>query len=113
MIGRRLFSGRLLTMPPELVKAYQSLDRAVDLAHGRTAWKGEAERVAFLSGLYGEMTSLFPAKKGCSETCSQSRGLKIQLSSQTRHLVVDPAVQLAAGKFLANAAPLLEEERDA
>jgi hypothetical protein len=41
-----------LTMPPELVKAHQVLDRAVDAAYGKTAFKTEAERVAFLFERY-------------------------------------------------------------
>lgn len=41
-----------LTMPPELVKAHQALDRAVDSAYGRTSFKSEAERVAFLFERY-------------------------------------------------------------
>lgn len=32
------------------------------------------------------------------------------LGGQARHLIVSPAVQLTASEFLANAAPLLEEE---
>jgi len=35
----------------------------VALAYVRTAWKGEAERVAFLIVLYEEMTSLSAAKR--------------------------------------------------
>lgn len=37
-----------LSMPTDLVKAHQSLDRAVDTAYGKGAFKTEAERVAFL-----------------------------------------------------------------
>lgn len=49
-----------LTMPPVLLKAHQALDRAVDAAYGRTNFKTEAERVAFLFDLYQKYTSLFP-----------------------------------------------------
>ena len=45
-----------LTMPPELVKAHQALDRAVDTAYGKTAFKTEAERVAFLFERYQQLT---------------------------------------------------------
>ncbi len=45
-----------LTMPPELVKAHQALDRAVDAAYGRTTFKTEAERVAFLFERYQQLT---------------------------------------------------------
>lgn len=52
-----------LTMPPALLKAHQSLDRAVDAACGKTNFKTEAERVAFLFELYKKYTSLFPPEK--------------------------------------------------
>jgi hypothetical protein len=41
-----------VTMPPNLVKAHQALDRAVDSAYGRRDFKSEAERVAFLFERY-------------------------------------------------------------
>ncbi|MFA7404910.1 MAG: DNA methyltransferase [Pelobacteraceae bacterium] len=44
-----------LTMPPELVNAHQVLDRAVDAAYGKTAFKTEAERVAFLFERYQQL----------------------------------------------------------
>ena len=40
------------TMPPDLVKAHQVLDRAVDAAYGAKKLKSDAERVAFLFGRY-------------------------------------------------------------
>lgn len=39
-------------MPPALVKAHQKLDAAVDAAYGRKSFANDAERVAFLFGLY-------------------------------------------------------------
>jgi hypothetical protein len=45
-----------LTMPPELVKAHQNLDRTVDAAYGKTTFKTEAERVAFLFERYQQLT---------------------------------------------------------
>lgn len=51
------------TMPLGLVKAHQTLDRAVDAAYGKTSFKSDAERVAFLFGLYQKYTSLIPAQK--------------------------------------------------
>jgi type I restriction-modification system DNA methylase subunit len=45
------------TMPPDLVKAHNMLDRAVDEAYGKASFKNEAERVAFLFGLYQKITS--------------------------------------------------------
>jgi hypothetical protein len=44
-------------MPPELVKAHQALDRAVDAAYGRSSFKTEAERVAFLFERYQQLTA--------------------------------------------------------
>lgn len=44
-----------LTMPPELVKAHQALDRAVDAAYGKQSFKTEAERVAFLFERYQQL----------------------------------------------------------
>lgn len=48
-----------LSMPTDLLKAHQALDRAVDAAYGvRSAsarWKTEAERVGFLFELYQEL----------------------------------------------------------
>ncbi|WP_462137713.1 DNA methyltransferase [Candidatus Mycalebacterium sp.] len=52
-----------LTMPPELVKAHQTLDKAVDSAYGRKKFKTEAERVAFLFDLYQQYTDLFKEPK--------------------------------------------------
>ena len=48
-----------LTMPPDLVKAHQNLDRAVDLAYGKNTFKTEAERVAFLFERYVQIDSPF------------------------------------------------------
>ncbi|MEW6416089.1 MAG: DNA methyltransferase [Pseudomonadota bacterium] len=50
-----------LTMPPALVKAHQKLDAAVDRAYGKTGFKSDAERVAFLFERYQALTSLLPA----------------------------------------------------
>ena len=50
-----------LTMPPNLVKAHQVLDAAVDAAYGRKAFKNDAVRVAFLFELYQKYTSLLPS----------------------------------------------------
>nr|WP_326527819.1 DNA methyltransferase [Rhodoferax sp.] len=56
-----------LTMPPELLKAHQKLDAAVDKAYeasgGKKSYKSDAERVAFLFELYQKVTSLLPAEK--------------------------------------------------
>ena len=52
-----------LTMPPELVKAHQQLDKVVDAAYGKKNFKTEAERVAFLFEMYQKHTNLLPIKK--------------------------------------------------
>ena len=49
-----------LTMPPNLVKAHQVLDAAVDAAYGKEGVRNDAERVAFLFELYQKYTSLLP-----------------------------------------------------
>lgn len=43
-----------LLMPSDLVKAHRKLDRAVDNAYGQHSLQTEADRVAFLFGLYQE-----------------------------------------------------------
>ena len=49
-----------LSMPPELSKAHQVLDRAVDATYGKKNFATEAERVAFLFERYQAITSLLP-----------------------------------------------------
>lgn len=44
-------------MPPELRKAHQQLDKTVDAAYGYKGEKDDAARVAFLFGLYQQLTS--------------------------------------------------------
>jgi len=57
-----------VAMPPDLRRAHQVLDKAVDAAYGKKGFATDAERVAFLFELYNKYTSLFPApeikKKG-------------------------------------------------
>lgn len=53
-------------MPPVLVKAHQKLDAAVDAAYGKKNFKNDAERVAFLFGLYQKYTSLPPVSRGAN-----------------------------------------------
>jgi hypothetical protein len=52
-----------LTMPPELVKAHQALDRAVDAAYGRIKFGNDGERVAFLFELYQKIAAPLDAQK--------------------------------------------------
>lgn len=48
-------------MPPDLVKARQKLDAAVDAAYGYLGGKDDASRVAFLFARYAALTR--PAKE--------------------------------------------------
>lgn len=50
-----------IAMPPDLRRAHQVLDKAVDAAYGRKNFSSDAERVAFLFELYHKYTSLLPA----------------------------------------------------
>jgi len=50
-----------IAMPPDLRRAHQALDRAVDAAYGKKGFSTDAERVAFLFELYHKYTSLLPA----------------------------------------------------
>lgn len=45
------------SMPPNLTRAHQQLDKAVDAAYGKTKFNTEAERVAFLFELYQQYTA--------------------------------------------------------
>ena len=49
-----------VAMPPDLRKAHQALDKAVDAAYGKKSFDSDAERVAFLFELYHKYTSLLP-----------------------------------------------------
>ena len=50
-----------IAMPPDLRRAHQALDKAVDVAYGKRSFASDAERVAFLFELYHKYTSLLPA----------------------------------------------------
>ncbi|MBI5235887.1 MAG: class I SAM-dependent DNA methyltransferase [Deltaproteobacteria bacterium] len=52
-----------VAMPPDLRKAHQTLDKAVDVAYGKKTFTSDAERVVFLFELYPRYTSLFPGPK--------------------------------------------------
>ena len=53
-----------LAMPPALVKAHQRLDAAVDAAYTKKKFTGDSDRVAFLFGLYQQLTSLLAPTTG-------------------------------------------------
>lgn len=63
-----------LAMPPELRKAHQEVDRAVDAAYGYKGDKGDPARVAFLFGLYQRCTSLLPPAKTPKRRSKASTG---------------------------------------
>ena len=44
-------------MPAELVKAHAALDKAVDAAYGYKGGKDDASRVAYLFGLYQQLSA--------------------------------------------------------
>lgn len=46
-----------LTMPPDLLKAHQILDKAVDKCYRKEPFKDERERIEYLFGLYEKYTS--------------------------------------------------------
>lgn len=46
------------TMPANLNAAHKALDKAVDAGYGKKGLKTDAERVAFLFGLYTQYTGL-------------------------------------------------------
>ena len=62
-----------LTMPPNLVKAHQVLDAAVDAAYGKKGFRNDAERVAFLFELYQRYTSLLPAAPTAGKSRRRTR----------------------------------------
>lgn len=66
-----------LTMPPTLLKAHQKLDAVVDKAYGKTGFKSDAERVAFLFQRYQALTSLLP------QTAARKRVRKMASTSET------------------------------
>lgn len=51
-----------LAMPPDLLRAHQTLDRAVDAAYAFNAAPTDAARVAFLFARYQALTSLLPTQ---------------------------------------------------
>jgi hypothetical protein len=50
-----------LTMPPVLLKAHQTLDKAVDAAYRKQPFASERHRIEYLFDLYQKYASLEPA----------------------------------------------------
>jgi hypothetical protein len=63
-----------LTMPPDLLKAHHTFDRAVDAAYGRNDFKIEAQRVAFLFERYQTLTA--PLAQAAAAKPSRKRARK-------------------------------------
>ena len=79
-----------LTMPANLLKAHQALDKAVDAAYGYKGANTDAARVAFLFERYQQLTSLLPTEKSkkplkrANNTCPARQypcGFRIRLSA--------------------------------
>ena len=51
------------TMPTDLVKAHDALDKAVDACYGKKSFNNEAERMEFLFNLYEQYTASLALKK--------------------------------------------------
>ncbi|MDH4378686.1 MAG: hypothetical protein QE263_02100 [Vampirovibrionales bacterium] len=56
------------TMPPDLLKAHQRLDKAVDACYGRRTFTSELERVTYLFELYQQLTAPLAAQLTPSTT---------------------------------------------
>ena len=64
-------------MPPDLRRAHQALDKAVDAAYGKKSFASDAERVAFLFELYHKYTSLLPSPE--KPVKNRKKSLKVTL----------------------------------
>jgi hypothetical protein len=63
-----------LTMPPELVKAHQELDKAVDLAYRPHPFPSEAKRMEFLFELYEKYTANLFTKEKVKKSAKKATG---------------------------------------
>jgi hypothetical protein len=63
-----------LTMPPELVKAHQELDKAVDLAYRPQPFPSEAKRMEFLFELYEKYTANLFTKEKVKKSAKKGTG---------------------------------------
>ena len=52
-----------LTMPPDLLKAHQALDKAVDRAYRPQPFPSERHRIEFLFSLYEKLTAPLESKE--------------------------------------------------
>ncbi len=65
-----------LTMPADLLKAHQKLDKAVDATYGKRTFSTEAERVAYLFELYQKLTEPLMAGEGKKKYLKQHQQLR-------------------------------------
>jgi hypothetical protein len=63
-----------LSMPPELVKAHQELDKAVDLAYRPQPFPSEAKRMEFLFELYEKYTANLFTKEKVKKSAKKATG---------------------------------------
>lgn len=63
-----------LTMPPDLLKAHQALDRAVDKAYTKKQFSSEAERISFLFALYKEYSDELAASSAPKKSRRKDSG---------------------------------------
>jgi len=62
-----------LTMPGDLLKAHQQLDKAVDKCYRKEPFKDERERIEYLFGLYEKYTAGLLAGLGEKKRKGQSK----------------------------------------
>lgn len=62
-----------ITMPPDLRKAQEALDKAVDACYCREAFKSERERVEHLFELYRKLTEGFGVEEKKPKRTSRKR----------------------------------------
>ena len=58
-------------MPPDLVKAHQKLDAAVDAAYSKKKFSSDTDHVAFLFELYQQILSPLESKKNIRRKVSK------------------------------------------
>ncbi|HHT0594012.1 TPA: class I SAM-dependent DNA methyltransferase [Legionella anisa] len=94
-----------ISMPSELVKAHESLNRAVDVAYGKFSFENESERVAFLFNKYQEQfIESKKLKESHTQTLSNDILRELVITKGNKHKVSDLRLTLAAMivKSLAN-----------
>lgn len=70
-----------ISMPVELVKAHENLNRAVDIAYGKLSFENEAERVAFLFNKYLEQINTIEMIPEKTNTKPKESDLRLTLAT--------------------------------